>query len=141
MQRFPNPMYSLRSIFWIMWSTPTPPVMSPNKTILHFPHKTALTHYANETILHLPSKTALTQSVKVRMKMITDALPNKATTFLTKYCPTSEATVATPTKQRAATPYLNFNIIISIKYHNLLLHYKLLLVHSNYLVLSTFSWK
>jgi hypothetical protein len=36
------------------------------------------------------------------MKMIIDALPNKAISFLTKCCPTSAATVATVTKYSAA---------------------------------------
>lgn len=63
----------------------------------------AQTHSTNKTILHLPSKTALTQSVKVRMKMITDALPSMAMAFFTKCCPTSAAAVAMLTKKRAAT--------------------------------------
>lgn len=48
-----------------------------------------------------PSDIALTKTVKDRMKMIREALPNKLIIFLTTCCPTNAATVATPTKYRA----------------------------------------
>lgn len=39
--------------------------------------------------------------VKARMKMISDALPNKLISFRTTNCPTKAETVATATKYRA----------------------------------------
>jgi hypothetical protein len=47
---------------------------------------------------HLPSAIPLTKTVRAKMKMIIDALPNMAISFLTKCCPTSAAIVATATK-------------------------------------------
>jgi hypothetical protein len=52
---------------------------------------------------HSPNDIVLTNIVPARMKMISDALPNMAITFVTTCCPTRAAMVATPKKKSAAT--------------------------------------
>lgn len=45
-----------------------------------------------------PNDIALTKIVAARMKMINDALPRKAITFVTTCCPARAAMTATPKK-------------------------------------------
>lgn len=52
---------------------------------------------------------ALTKMVKASMKMMREALPKTMISFLTTFCPTRAATVATMTKYIAAITIIRKN--------------------------------
>jgi hypothetical protein len=91
-----------------MRTMPTPPVLEGREVLIsHFKTKPILLKSMNRTPSnicifvpkgHIPSDIALTKIVAARMKIIKDALPIIAITFVTTCCPTRAAMVATAKK-------------------------------------------
>lgn len=83
-----------------MFTIPTPPRNKENK-IKYFQKSQGKLALGRKRSL-VPSDIALIKIMDARMKMMRDALPMTAINLLTTCCPTKAATVATPTRYRAA---------------------------------------
>lgn len=88
-----------------MFTIPTPPRNKDNK-IKYFQKSEGKLALGGKRSLVVPSDIALIKIMDARMKMMRDALPMTAINLLTTCCPTKAATVATPTRYRAAQTYM-----------------------------------